>query len=190
MHRRPYAAPSSIRIRIRQWQHSTLTVRSLRPPKPAKDYKVPPAAREPRLRLTPPLQAVDARPCRWPDRVPKLPTAYSPPADLATGPWPAQSPSGSRPPASAPARTHPPDARPNAIRPPIAGLRSATEQCNNPNIPIAASSTANSPNGSVANSEGRGAMACVLGGSYAAMPKIVWLNWCCAMASPLLTQRT
>jgi len=27
-------------------------------------------------------------------------------------------------------------------------------------------------------------------GSYAAMPKIVWINWRCAIASPLATQRT
>ena len=44
--------------------------------------------------------------------------------------------------------------------------------------------------GSVANSERAGITACVLGGSYAAMPKIVWMNWRCATASPLATQRT
>ena len=50
--------------------------------------------------------------------------------------------------------------------------------------------TNSSLNGSVANSERAGTAACVLGGSYAAMPKIVWMNWRCATASPLATQRT
>jgi len=44
--------------------------------------------------------------------------------------------------------------------------------------------------GSVANSESREAMACVPGESYAAMPKIVWMNRRCATGSPLATQRT
>ena len=44
--------------------------------------------------------------------------------------------------------------------------------------------------GSVANRERAGVTACVLGGSYAAMPKIVWMTWRCATASPLATQRT
>jgi hypothetical protein len=44
--------------------------------------------------------------------------------------------------------------------------------------------------GSVANRESRKATACVPGGSYAAIPKIVWMNWRCATGSPLATQRT
>ena len=40
------------------------------------------------------------------------------------------------------------------------------------------------------NSRSEGAPACVLGTSYAAMPKIVWMNWRCATASPCATQPT
>ena len=47
-----------------------------------------------------------------------------------------------------------------------------------------------SDSGSVANSKSGEAAACVPSGSYAAMPKIVWMNWRCAIGSPLATQRT
>ena len=47
-----------------------------------------------------------------------------------------------------------------------------------------------SQNSSVANSKRGAAMACMLRGSYAAMPKTAWMNWRCATASPLGTQRT
>jgi hypothetical protein len=43
--------------------------------------------------------------------------------------------------------------------------------------------------GSVANSEREEATVCVPGWSYAAIPKIVWMNWRCATGSPLATQR-
>ena len=44
--------------------------------------------------------------------------------------------------------------------------------------------------GSVANRENGESRACVHAGSYAAMPKIVWINWRCATGSPLANQRT
>jgi len=44
--------------------------------------------------------------------------------------------------------------------------------------------------GSVANRENGESRACVPAGSYAAMPKIVWINWRCATGSPLANQRT
>src|SRR5262249_42486065 len=44
--------------------------------------------------------------------------------------------------------------------------------------------------GSVANSSRAEVSACVLVGIYAERPKIVWMNWRCATASSLATQRT
>jgi len=44
--------------------------------------------------------------------------------------------------------------------------------------------------GSVANSESEEATMYAAGGSYAATPKMVWMNSRCATASPLATQRT
>jgi hypothetical protein len=44
--------------------------------------------------------------------------------------------------------------------------------------------------GSVANSEEGGCDGVNARWSYAAMPKIAWMNWRCATASPFATQRT
>jgi hypothetical protein len=44
--------------------------------------------------------------------------------------------------------------------------------------------------GSVANSESGHANGARVAWSYAAIPKMVWINWRCATGSPLTTQRT